>query len=308
MNKKVKSEFTDGVWFGEGGESDLNELLEDIAIEVGEEFGEDFFIDIVVTDITNNLTKAGSITTNYNCHSLPPEVKELIENQETEVGKKVMLDLAKYFKDPDDPKNERLSYKLKESLENAKDLVDIKRLDEDSFEIIANGEGEACFNAMAMDECKLKSYQDFCLDITEGVGSNNVKNGSGNELPGNNTNNNNVALGFYIGGGIVLSIFTGIVIYKICTSEQVKNCCKKLKEKIYGNNNQLAQEQDNNDQIQQHNQPIEIEMVELENRKYNFNKIQDDYKLTKPTSWKDKEFLRQQNNNVSRDDVLISYV
>jgi hypothetical protein len=152
--------FRDGTYKVFGNLEQVNEHLRNVTVEMGNGFkDQDFTIEINAVDVGNQISKSSSIAINYDCVSLPPELKKLIADQQSQKGKKIVMDLIRYFKDPDDPEFTKAIFNLTAN----SSLVDITKLNKSSFAITLNKNGEYMLRASLLDECHNQVNQTFKL-------------------------------------------------------------------------------------------------------------------------------------------------
>ncbi len=161
------STFNNGTWQANGTVTEVNDLLSNLTLELGQSFEESFNIDVDITYNGNQILHTTSeIFVDYQCQSLTPEIQELIDSQTTNEGREIILDLARYFYDPNNPDDiARLVFNIQQRIAES-DLkqdscLDIQRLNQTAFAIISNCQGIYNLTAIAQNQCQDQEYQDF---------------------------------------------------------------------------------------------------------------------------------------------------
>ncbi len=167
------STFTDGIWHANGTVAEVNNLLSDLKLELGQGFEENFRIDIEIIYNGNQILRTNSeIEVNYQCQQLPPAIQELINSQTTEAGQELLLDMVRYFYDPNNPNNpSQLIFNIQDRIEqeNLKQdgCIDIQALNQTAFKIILSCGGNYNLTATAENYCKDIEYQDFDIMVND---------------------------------------------------------------------------------------------------------------------------------------------
>ena len=162
--------------------SEANDLLEDLTIDLGVEFDQEFTISANLRyqdpqSQTQLQIIEDSLEVNYQCQSLEPEIQELINSQQTQAGQEVVLNMVRYFYDPNLDLNitiGQLVYNISLIAQNHTNphnetCLDIQALNQTAFKIFTNCTGHYDLRALAQDQCLQETAQEFGLTVEEFV-------------------------------------------------------------------------------------------------------------------------------------------
>ncbi len=193
----VGSEFSNGTLTVKGTAEQIKKSLQDLQIEIGGDFADPendvskiFSVEVAVEDKTNHQVKTGEIYADYQCLELPQELIKAIGDQKSEKGKALIMDFARIYHNPSDPRFEKIILSLNQIFDSSTDhpdrIMDIKKLSETVFEIFGSDMDNIKLSLETQGYCKEIIGRDFKLnpqltssaeskdsstDITYGIGA-----------------------------------------------------------------------------------------------------------------------------------------
>ncbi len=228
-DSKTKSSFRRGVWKASANVAEINDLLSDLKLDLGQGFAENFGINIDITCKGNQILQAKSqIRVNYQHQELHPKIQELINSQTNEFGKELVLDMVRSFYDSSKINNlDQIAINIKNKIEREEykrgSYLDIEALNLVASKIIvslsdniesSDNNGHQNFNLMSntlMPTLAISSPDPALSDINSPQQANFALTKS-SQNPVNDSSD--LALAAIIGGGALIFTTTLCYIYK----------------------------------------------------------------------------------------------
>ncbi len=220
------STFVEGVWRANGTIVEVNDLLSNLKLELGLGFEENFGIDVDIAYNGNQILRTTSeIEVSYQCQQLPPEIQELIDSQVAEKGKELVLDMVRYFFNPENSTSyDQLVFDIQSRIDQGDfkqgGCLDILTLNQTAFKIISDCQGIYNLTATAQNYCGDTEYQDFDLIVADIIDANSPSpspsaSSSARQDHGSRSEDGQyIIIGATVGGGAILLLTALCYAYK----------------------------------------------------------------------------------------------